>query len=560
MKILLATLHSRYSHPSLALPSLAACCTDMPGVEIVISELTVNEAHERLLQRIVSEHADIAAFSCYIWNIEETLRLVSDLKKIFPETLTLLGGPEVSYGIFELMNCNPGIDYVIKGEGEKSFRMLTAKLAGLMDGPIPGLFRRDGEDIVSPPAANGDTSLAAIPSPFAAGLVDLSKPLVYFETSRGCPFSCAFCLSSTERNLRSFPEERVRSDLELLIRRNVPVVKLVDRTFNFDSKRSAKIWEFILEKNGNSNFHFEIAADLLTDDNISLLKKAPPGKFRFEIGVQSSSKETLASVKRNAETGKLFENIRRLKRETAVLLHLDLIAGLPGEDYCGFLDSLQHVADLEPHEIQIEPLKLLKGTEMRKIANERGYRYSDFPPYAVLSTPDLSYDEICRIETIGRLIDLFYNSSNFGTALRHMRRRMKFAELFDRMGGSVSGENLSGYSRLRRHELFARLAARLLPPEEIQPLHDALFFDYCSMELPLKGKLPIFIKDKESSCEWPGRSALPDRVKFPAGCMVKCFRFTFSADYRNEIPVNVPAPVTFAYISEPGGGLKVLLF
>jgi len=273
MKILLTTLHAKYSHSSLALPCLATYCRDIPGVSTVIREWTTNEPREQLLRHIMSEQADVVAFSCYIWNIEKTLRIASDIKKIAPDTRVVLGGPEASFNIFELMHDNPATDFVIKGEGEGVFHHLLTTLikhggSNLLErslGEIDNLYFRDGDDITSGPLGKHFIELDTIPSPFAAGLADLKKPLVYYETSRGCPFTCAFCLSSAEGHVRSFQMERIKSDLTLLMGHKVANIKLVDRTFNFDAQRANEIWAFILEHNRGSHFHFEISADLLTE-------------------------------------------------------------------------------------------------------------------------------------------------------------------------------------------------------------------------------------------------------------------------------------------------------
>ena len=304
MKLLLTTLHAKYSHASLALPYLAACCGELPDLRILIREWTVNEPREQILRRIMREQADVVAFSCYIWNIESILKISDDIKKIAPDTLIILGGPEASFGIFKLMHNNPAIDFVVKGEGEAVFRRLLetlllsrgdaifidpssiAKNARLFQG-IDNLFFRSNDDILSGPLSSEYLTMDNIPSPFQAGLVDMSKPLIYHETSRGCPFFCAFCLSSLERRVRSFSMPRIESDLAWLMSRNVERIKLVDRTFNYDPERANLIWEFIMRHNRGSHFHFEIAADLLTDQNIALLRRVPPNTFGFEIGVQS---------------------------------------------------------------------------------------------------------------------------------------------------------------------------------------------------------------------------------------------------------------------------------
>lgn len=566
MKLLLTTLHAKYSHASLALPCLAACCRDLPGCEVVIREWTVNEPREQILRLIMAERATIVAFSCYIWNIEETRQLAADIKKIANDTIIILGGPEVSFGIFELMTANPALDFVIKGEGETVFRQLLESLtahegvyAKSIFAGINNLFFRDAGDIVSGPLCNEHLELDSIPSPFQAVLVDLAKPLIYYETSRGCPFSCAFCLSSVEGGVRSFSLPRIESDLAWLIRQNVSQIKLVDRTFNYDATRAGIIWGFILEQNRGSHFHFEIAADLLTDENLLLLARVPAGTFRFEIGVQSTSQETLARVGRTADFERISANVRRLRDETRIELHLDLVAGLPGEDYSGMLVSLQQVAGLRPHVIQIEPLKVLKGSPMREIARREGYSFSDTPPYTILTTPWLTFDEIGRIETIGRLLDLFYNHGGFDTALRFMQSKMETATLFDRMARMAEHENLSGRATLRVYELFARLAGALLSGIELHLLHDALFFDYCRREMPLKGKLPGFVHDRQQACAWPDRRELPDGLALPENSRVKLFRFTFERDYRDEAWGDKPAPATFVYASGAGQGLRVMV-
>lgn len=485
MKILLATLHAKYSHASLALPCLAVYCRDIPDAEIIVREWTVNEPREHVLRLVMAEQADLVAFSCYIWNIEQTLRIVSDIKKISPHTRIILGGPEVSFGIFDLMHDNPAIDFVIKGEGEEVFRRLIVTLMrekpGLMQdslAEIDNLFFRDGSDSLSGPLSRNNLELDRLPSPFEAGLVDFSKPLIYYETSRGCPFTCAFCLSSVEGTVRSFTLERIKKDLLFLMGNNVAQIKLVDRTFNYDAGRAAAIWEFILEHNRNSHFHFEIAADLLTDYNMNILARVPENTFRFEIGIQSSSAATLELVGRTSDLPRIFANVGRLKAETRIELHLDLVAGLPGEEYAGFLNSLQAIADLKPDMIQIEPLKVLKGAPMRAIANREGYVFSESPPYTILRNPWLSYEDICRIETIGRLLDLFNKHGGLTATFRILQRDRPFSSIMDRLARQAGNENLSSLSCRRVFELFARLAEPLPDSASRSALHDALFFDY----------------------------------------------------------------------------------
>lgn len=562
MNILLVTLHSKYSHASLALPCLAACCREVRGAGVTIREWTVNEPREHILKLIMAEEAEMVAFSCYIWNIEKTLSIVSDIKKISPQKLIVLGGPEVSFGIFELMHDNPAVDFVVKGEGESVFQRLVETVVNeaLPErslAEIENLFFRDGEDIIAGPKSAGHLLLDTIPSPFEAGLADLAKPLIYYETSRGCPFSCAFCLSSMEGAVRSFSMERIQRDLLFLMRHNVSRIKLVDRTFNFDAGRANEIWEFILRHNQGSHFHFEIAADLLTEANLHTLSRVPENTFRFEIGIQTVSESTLEQVGRKSDLSRIFTAVRRLKAETKVELHLDLVAGLPGENYDGFLASLQALADLEPHEIQIEPLKVLKGSPMREITARENYHFSSSPPYTILRNPWLCFDDICRIETIGRLLDLFQKHGGLGAAFSVLLQNQPFAATFDKMARAAGTETLAGFSRRRVYELFARLAGALVAENRLEYLHDALFFDYCRSEMPLMGKLPAFAAARQSKCAWPGPGDLPAGLNTPDGSRIKAFRSTFVRDYRTEPWENDPVTITFVYVSGAGRGLTV---
>jgi anaerobic magnesium-protoporphyrin IX monomethyl ester cyclase len=596
MKILLATLHAKYVHNSLALPCLAAACMGMDDVTTVIREFTVNEPAHRVLAALVAVEADVAAFSCYIWNIGETLRLVSDLKQVRPETIIILGGPEASYGAFELMCQHPAIDCVVRGEGEVTFRELTELLAGvggdrdILQSISAGIIFRDGDEIVATPEREPIPELDTIPSPFATGLVDLKKPLVYYESSRGCPFSCAFCMSSLERGVRSFSMERIKEDLGLLMAQGAQTVKLVDRTFNYDAGRATAIWEFILAENRASRFHFEIAADLLTEENFQLLAGAPAGIFRFEIGVQSGDDEVLARVGRKCDQIRLFANVRRLRDETGVIVHLDLVAGLPGEDFPGFLESLQKIFDAlgsgatgrgssysAPNDltgndaddrsfpschIQVEPLKVLKGSPMRKIAAEENYAYSAAPPYKVLRTPWLSFAEICRIETVSRLIDLIYNSGKFRTVLTLIAGTLQLSRFF--ATAAKQWEDAQTLPNLSQPELFETLwqcAAGFLPEGELPEFRDALCFDFCLADYPVAARLPGFFAGAGNSPQHGKEKAMSTALKqqlgIAAGSRVRTFRRGFVTDYRSVPWIEGPLELLFVYISAPGKGLRV---
>lgn len=571
MKILLATLHARYVHNSLALPCISAACREVEGTTTVIREFTVNEPAERVLAAVVEADADVAAFSCYIWNIGETLKLVSDLKSIRPETFVILGGPEVSYDSFELMTRNPPIDCIVRGEGEETFRESVAILnASCPNAPsasllaeVPGLALRMGEEIFSTGERAPVADLDTIPSPFKAGLSDLRKPLVYYESSRGCPFSCAFCMSSLDRGVRSFSMERIREDLGMLMAAGVGTVKFVDRTFNYDAARANEIWEFILSEKRSGRFHFEIAADLLTEENFRVLKRAPSGMFRFEIGVQSGENDTLARVGRKSDLARLSDNVRRLKEETGVIVHLDLVAGLPGEDFTGFLRSLQLLFDLlgpdgaEGH-IQVELLKVLKGSPMRRIAEEQGYAYSGSPPYRVLRTPWLSYAEICRIDAISRLVDLLFNSGRFPRSLAQAATCQPIAgfisaaaEYWDKKGISFS------LSHSALFEAMWRFAGGVLPARELEGFRDALCFDFCMVEYPSGKSLPPFFAGTVNTMVKEKRDGIVGKLEIAPGSRIRTFSMVFERDYRTSLWREGTAEILFVYISAPGKGLRV---
>jgi anaerobic magnesium-protoporphyrin IX monomethyl ester cyclase len=570
MKLLLATLHAKYVHNSLALPYLAAYCADIEGIETVIREFTINEPADEPLRRAVAEEPDVAAFSCYIWNIGQTLRLVADLKKVRPETFILLGGPEAAHDAFEIMERHPAVDCIVRGEGEATFRDIVEHLAradknntgGVSLAEVPGLICRAGGQIIETACRPPIPDLDSIPSPFAAGLADLDKPLVYYETSRGCPFSCAFCMSSLEQGVRSFSPERIKDDLWRLMERGVATVKLADRTFNFEADRADDIWEFILMQNRTSRFHFEITADLLSEENFRRLSRVPSGLFRFEIGVQSGNEATLAQVGRKSDLARLHANVRRLRAETGVIIHLDLVAGLPGENFAGFLDSLHSLFELAPHHIQVEPLKVLKGAPMRRIAEEEGYAYSASPPYRILRTPWLSFEEINRIEAIARLLDLYYNSGRFAATLAALARSAPLARIFADMATfRESVDQEAGRSLAALFEALWDFAGGLTAGEERERLREALCYDYCLAEYPAAGRLPRFFPEGGATMEVgevrEKRADLARRLGINAGSRVRTFGWRFSVDPRRSPEETGEITLLFVYISTPGKRFEV---
>jgi anaerobic magnesium-protoporphyrin IX monomethyl ester cyclase len=495
MRTVLTTLHSKFIHPSLALPCLAAYCGEECG-ELRIREFTVHEPKENALAALVSEEPDVVAFSVYLWNRRETLELADALATAAPGTRVVLGGPEVSFDGPDLFDRHPGVSAIVRGEGEIPLRgLLSAWAKGEEPRDVPRLALRRGEGIVEGPNVPPLADLDALPSPFALGLADLSRGFVYLETSRGCPYTCAFCMSALDERVRSFSMARIREDLRRLMEARVPKVKLVDRTFNYDAARARQIWSFILKHNRETHFHFEIGAHLLDEESLSLLETVPPGMFQFEIGVQSTLPATLDAIGRRASLEKLEENVRRLRAMGNIHLHLDLIAGLPGEGYRDFLASVDRVASLSPHHLQIEPVKLLPGSPLRRDSRRLDLRFDPHPPYTVLSTPDLSFAEIGRLRGISRLFDLTYNSGRFNGFLGGLQTACgSLSAALERLEDFWRGRSLFRHPLSRRaiFEECWNFARSAFDGEMRETLREMLARDFALCERVAPGNAPDF--------------------------------------------------------------------
>lgn len=414
MKILLTTLNSKYVHSNLALKYLHASSAGKSGCTIEIQEFTINNDDDHVFVELMRKEYDIICFSCYIWNVDKILYLAENLKKARPNTKILLGGPEVSFDVIPLMSKHKSIDFIIAGEGETSFSELIEAL--ISNEPelnkIRGLtYREDGKIYVNPTAP--PLHFESVPFPYLS-LVSEDDKIMYYESSRGCPFQCSYCLSSIDRKVRALSIERVKSDLSYFIYKRVRQVKFIDRTFNWNSKRCLDIMKYlILSDNGVTNFHFELCGDLIDDDMITLLRDVRPGLFQFEIGVQSTNEEALRACNRSTNFKNLAENVKRLMEMGNVHLHLDLIAGLPFEDYQSFRNSFNQVYSLKVHQLQLGFLKLIKGAPIRSQVEEHGYVYRSKAPYEVISNKYMSANEFIRLKKIEKLLDLYYNRGGF---------------------------------------------------------------------------------------------------------------------------------------------------
>lgn len=437
-KVLLTSLNSKYVHSNLALKYLYMAGKEhCPGLEI--REFTINNSRDYIFNELVMGDYDAVCFSCYIWNIEKTTELAADLKKAKPQVSILFGGPEVSYDSAEFMQNHAFLDFLIYGEGEGVFADWCRVYENGRDmSEIQGLVYREGDEVVvngtQIPLAFGESKF-----PYGEFACEGDK-VIYYEASRGCPFNCSYCISSLDRRIRELSVDRVKSDLTHFMAQNVKQVKFLDRTFNFDKKRSLDLFRFLIENdNGITNFHFEVCADLLDDEIFDALKGARHDLFQFEIGIQSTNGPTLEAVNRSTNIDKVKENVRRLLDLGNAHIHVDLIAGLPYEDYATFRNSFNEVYGLGADNLQLGFLKMLKGTQIREQAGQFNYKFMDSAPYQVISNDFISAMELCRLKQIEEVLDLYNNRGGFKTSLAYAIEAMgvtafdfyeKFAEFF----------------------------------------------------------------------------------------------------------------------------------
>ena len=424
MKCILVALDTQYVHTNLAVRYLASCCD--PASAPVLCEYNINQQSHLILHDLLSQSPDLIGFSCYIWNIEPIFRLCDDLRKADPHIKLLLGGPEVSFTAAEIMREHSFVDYILCGEGEETFPLLMDTLANGGDTKkIPGLLYRENGTIC------GDSSYQIVKDlnriPFAyigTDLFSLKDRIVYYESSRGCPYACAYCLSgSMGGGLRELPVERVKKDLSCFINNGVPLVKFIDRTFNANKERAKEILRFILAESGDTRFHFEIGADLLDDALLELFCNAPKGKIQLEAGVQSCNPVTLNAVVRRTDMEKLKKNVTALIRSQKVHMHLDLIAGLPYEDFCSFSKSFDEVYLLQPHQLQLGFLKLLKGSSLYYNAAKYGIAVRSYPPYEVIATDNMSATELLALKGVEEVLERYYNSGRTARSIKFLLDR-----------------------------------------------------------------------------------------------------------------------------------------
>lgn len=427
MKIILAAVNAKYIHTALGVRALKAY-VNTP--EVNYTEFTINEQPQSILRRLYLENADTIMFSCYIWNIEFILKIAESLKKISPTTLIVLGGPEVTYDSVEYVEKYSFIDGIIRGEGEEILKDFLE--VGLK---AKGIVYRDNDGIHKDAPLRSVCDINSLPFPYSDEEIKRDKnKLIYYESSRGCPFRCSYCFSSTENNVRFRNIEKVKRELMRFVKGGVRIVKFIDRTFNADKKRAAELVRFLNENGGTTQFHFEIAADLLNEELIELFQKSPKGMYLLEIGVQSTNDNTIHAIDRKTDFAIIANAVRKLKGH--VHMHLDLIAGLPYEGYESFVKSFNDVMELNPDVLQLGFLKLLRGTKIRSEYKKYGYEFNSFAPYEILHNNYISYDEILQLKKVEYVLEKYHNSETFINSMGCLVKKFRSSyEMFNELAG-----------------------------------------------------------------------------------------------------------------------------
>ena len=501
VKILLAAINSKYIHMNPAVYSLrtyalGSGALNTENAEIAIAEYTINQPVDEILGDLYEQKPDVIGFSCYIWNWQMTKELMVEMKKLLPQTDIFLGGPEVSYEAEKIMEQygrvnegtgnGPVIRGIILGEGEKTFCELAEYYAQREDHnllqDIPGLLLDTGYTGMREPL-----SFSEIPFLYeeqrlsGKGLQDFRNKIIYYESSRGCPFRCSYCLSSIDKTLRLRDLDRVFPELQFFLDCKVPQVKFIDRTFNCNRAHAMAIWQYLTEHdNGVTNFHFEIAAELITEEELELFQKMRPGLIQLEIGVQTTNPRTLQAIHRSADMVHLSQIVERIRAGHNIHVHLDLIAGLPEEDYESFVHSFNDVYAMKPEQLQLGFLKVLKGTEISLRKEEYGLVHQSIPPYEVLYTKWISYEEIRKLKRVEEMVELYYNSNQFIHTLAALVTQVKTPfDLYEKLAEhyETHGYFINTPARVKRYDVLFEFACGLVP-EQKELFRELLTFDF----------------------------------------------------------------------------------
>ena len=594
MRYLLAAINAKYIHSNLGIYSLRRYAMERLGlgqkdeqgaavgmemvseaaeganrtktvseIQIDLGEYTINHQMDQILQDIYRRKPDVVGFSCYIWNIVYVKELIHDLKKVLPQVRIWMGGPEASYDAVHLMDELPEVELIMQGEGEETFTRLVEACECRTEvcfSELPGIVLRrfDGTIEVHRPAPL--MNLDDIP--FSYGdLSGLEHRIIYYESSRGCPFSCSYCLSSVDKRLRFRDIELVKKELQFFLDHNVPQVKFVDRTFNCKHDHSIAIWKYIMEHdNGITNFHFEIAADILNEEELELLEQMRPGLVQLEIGVQSTNPKTIKEIHRVMDFEKVSRIVRRIQERGNVHEHLDLIAGLPYEDVESFAHSFDDVYALKPEQLQLGFLKVLKGSFMQEHQKEYGIVHKAHPPYEVLYTKWISYEDVLRLKGVEEMVEVYYNSRQFTNTMEELEKEYDSAfDMYDRLAAYYEENDYNSvqHKRSARYEILLNYV-RKYHKEKEDLFREVLTYDYYLRENAksrpgFAGEYPVtkdvaraFYETEEETHEY-----LPDYGKYDRNQMRKMthleyFKLTDTYilfDYQNRNPLNQEARV-----------------
>ena len=498
MKILLVACNAKYIHSNLAVYDLQAYASDYAD-HIVLKEYTINQQKDDIMRHIYLEHPDVVCVSCYIWNLSFVKELMADLIKILPGADFWAGGPEVSYDAEKFLTENSEFKGVMVGEGEETFKELAGYYVeknpqNLKD--MTGICYRDGDRIIH----NGWRQIMDLSSiPFIyKDLSEFKNRIIYYESSRGCPFSCSYCLSSIDKKLRFRDTETVKKELQFFIDNKVPQVKFVDRTFNCKHDHAMAIWKYINEHdNGVTNFHFEISADLLREEELQEMSTMRPGLIQLKIGVQSTNPDTIKAIHRTMDFEKLKGIVDRIHSFENIHQHLDLIAGLPYEDYDSFRHSFNDVYALKPQQLQLGFLKVLKGSHMMEMCREYGIVYKTQEPYEVLSTKWLDYDHVLKLKTVENMVEVYYNSGQFQNTLEYLENFFQDAfSIYERLGSFYmeKGYGDVSHTRMRRYEILLEFLEDV-PEISMDQVKDQMVYDLYLRE-NLKSR-PGFARDQK---------------------------------------------------------------
>lgn len=487
--VLLVAINAKYIHSNLAIYCLESYVKKDFGEHVKRAEYTINNQKQQILQGIYEQKPEVVAFSCYIWNIEYVLDVVENLKKVMPEVEIILGGPEVSYRSKEVMTSYPFVDIVMQGEGEKTFyEYLDLKINGngcLSE--IQGITyrKKEGEQEAAMLCENPPREIMSMDEvvfPYE-NIEDLKNRIIYYETSRGCPFSCSYCLSSIDKTVRLRSLDKVFYELQFFLDKKVPQVKFVDRTFNCNHKHAYAIWEYIgKHDNGITNFHFEISADLVREEDFLLFETFRPGLIQLEIGVQTTNPKTLEAIRRKTDLTKLKEAVARVHKKGNIHQHLDLIAGLPYEDLESFIKSFNDVYAMAPDQLQLGFLKVLSGSYMGETVEENGIVFDSKPPYEVLKTKWMSYEDIIFLSEIEEMVEVHYNSFQFSATVALLEKCFEHPFLlYEKLANYYKKNGLfrGGISRFDRYNILMQFIEEIIDFSIVskEDFVDALTFD-----------------------------------------------------------------------------------